>query len=190
MQTKTISPLNKFYMKCLGRDFRTGEITKGMTLQLSKPNSTASRTSKPERSFVGLVSMAGNAYIEGIQPPLEARHFDSSWDWARKDALLMYYDIIHGKLTTADRPEITVQCIAIINRSDPDLVRYMQYHIGRRHPLKKETYKLAKEFGQEFINNTQAVLGRPLCSFNALKLCCFTIPFRTISLRKVTSSSP
>lgn len=72
----------------------------------------------------------------------------------------MYYDIIHGKLTTIDR-EITARCIAIINRSDPDLVRYMQYHIDRCDPSKGETYKLAKEFGQELINNTRAVLGQP-----------------------------
>jgi fatty acid synthase subunit beta len=47
----------------------------------------------------------------------------------------MYYDIIYGKLTTIDR-EITARCIAIINRSDPDLVRYMQYHIDRCDPSK------------------------------------------------------
>ena len=51
----------------------------------------------------------GDAYTEGIQlhfDILKAHHFDSSWIWVRQDALLMYYDIIFGRLTTVDR-EIT-----------------------------------------------------------------------------------
>ena len=31
---------------------------------------------------------------------LKACHFDSSWNWVHQDALLMYYDIIFGWLTT------------------------------------------------------------------------------------------
>jgi 3-oxoacyl-ACP reductase-like protein len=66
----------------------------------------------------------GDAYISGIQPsfePLKARHFDSSWNWVRQDALIMFYDIIFGRLTTVDR-EITSRCIAIMNRADPTLI--------------------------------------------------------------------
>jgi len=63
----------------------------------------------------------------------------------------MYYDIIHGRLTTMDR-EITARCIAILNRVDDNLLRYMQYHMD---PAKGENYKLAKEFGQELIKNNQ-----------------------------------
>lgn len=66
----------------------------------------------------------GEAYINGIQPsfePLKARHFDSSWNWVRQDALIMFYDIIFGRLATVDR-EITSRCIAIMNRADPTLI--------------------------------------------------------------------
>jgi fatty acid synthase subunit alpha len=66
----------------------------------------------------------GDAYINGIQPsfePLKARHFDSSWNWVRQDALTMFYDIIFGRLATVDR-EITSRCIAIMNRADPTLI--------------------------------------------------------------------
>ena len=142
------------YMRYLGRDSRAGEIAF---------DKERNNTSTLQAKLDSITREHGDAYIEGIQPrfdPLKARHFDSSWNWARQDALLMYYDIIHGKLTTIDR-EITARCIAIINRSDPDLVRYMQYHIDRCDPSKGETYKLAKEFGQELINNTRAVLGQP-----------------------------
>ncbi|KAI0265235.1 hypothetical protein BGY98DRAFT_1103163 [Russula aff. rugulosa BPL654] len=58
----------------------------------------------------------GDSYIEGIQPvfdALKARHFDSSWNWVRQDAILMFYEILLGRLTTVDR-EITARCIAIM----------------------------------------------------------------------------
>ncbi|KAG8905251.1 3-oxoacyl-[acyl-carrier-protein] synthase [Tulasnella sp. 403] len=105
----------------------------------------------------------GDYYVEGIQPafePLKARHFDSCWNWARQDALLMFYDIIFGRLTTVDR-DITSRCIAIMNRADPALLQYMQYHIDNCSPERGETYKLAKEFGQQLIDNCREVLGRP-----------------------------
>jgi len=87
----------------------------------------------------------GDASIEGIQPlfdSLKAYHFDSSWNWVPQDAVLMYYDII--RLTTVNR-EITVRCIALLNRADPDMLQFMQYHINQCNASKGETYRLAKE---------------------------------------------
>ncbi|EUC57068.1 fatty acid synthase subunit alpha [Rhizoctonia solani AG-3 Rhs1AP] len=104
----------------------------------------------------------GDAYIQGIQPifePLKARHFNSSWNWVRQDALLMWYDIIFGRLTTVDR-EITSRCIAIMNRADPTVLRYMQYYIDNCHPEKGETYALAKQFGQQLIDNCREAIGQ------------------------------
>lgn len=66
----------------------------------------------------------GDLYIDGAQPvfdPLKARHFDSSWNWVRQDALMMYYDIIFGRLTTVDR-EIIARCIHLLNRADPEML--------------------------------------------------------------------
>lgn len=106
----------------------------------------------------------GDAYIEGIQPRfdnLKTRHFDSSWNWVRRDALLTYYDIIFGQLTTVDR-EITTRCIALLNRADPDMLQFMQYNINQCDSLKGETYRLAKEFGQNLIDNTREVIRKPL----------------------------
>jgi fatty acid synthase subunit alpha, fungi type len=42
----------------------------------------------------------------------------------------MYYDIIFGRPTTADRT-ITSRCIALLNRADPNLLTYMQYNIDQ-----------------------------------------------------------
>jgi len=78
-------------------------------------------------------------YVDGILPAfdaLKARRFDSSWNWARQDAPLMWYNAIHGKLTTVNR-EITARCIDILNRADPDLYQFMQYNVNacdRKHP--------------------------------------------------------
>ena len=102
-------------------------------------------------------SGAWGVYLGDIQPRFDPSKHGTSWNWVRQDALLLYYGIIHGRLTTIDR-EITARCIAILNRADDDLLRYMQYHIDRCDPSKGETYKLAKEFGQELIKNTSTVL--------------------------------
>ena len=37
----------------------------------------------------------------------------------------------------------------------------LQYNIDRCDPSKGETYKLPKEFGQQLVNNTHEVLGKP-----------------------------
>ena len=70
----------------------------------------------------------GDFYAAGIEPvfsPLKARVYDSSWNWARQDALNMYFDIIFGRLKAVDR-EIVSQCIRLMNRSNPTLLEFMQ----------------------------------------------------------------
>lgn len=103
----------------------------------------------------------GEFYAAGIEPsfsPLKARVYDSSWNWARQDALKMYYDIIFGRLTAVDR-EIVSRCILIMNRSNPSLLEFMQYHIDHCPTERGETYQLAKELGAQLIENCRDVLG-------------------------------
>jgi fatty acid synthase subunit alpha len=103
----------------------------------------------------------GEFYASGIEPqftPLKARVYDSSWNWARQDALNMYYDIIFGKLKAVDR-EIVSRCIAIMNRSNPLLIDFMQYHMDHCPTERGETYELAKELGQQLIDNCKEVLN-------------------------------
>ncbi|KAG5999203.1 hypothetical protein E4U54_001993 [Claviceps lovelessii] len=102
----------------------------------------------------------GDFYAAGIEPvfsPLKARTYDSSWNWARQDALNMYFDIIFGRLKAVDR-EIVSQCIHIMNRSNPKLLDFMQYHIDNCPTERGETYKLAKELGEQLIENCKEVL--------------------------------
>ena len=70
----------------------------------------------------------------------------------------MYYDIIFGRLKAVDR-EIVSQCIRIMNRSNPTLLDFMQYHIDNCLTERGETYQLAKELGQQLIENCKEVLG-------------------------------
>ena len=103
----------------------------------------------------------GDFYANGIEPSfsrLKARVYDSSWNWARQDALSMYFDIIFGRLKAVDR-EIVSQCIRIMNRSNPTLLEFMQYHIDNCPTERGDTYALAKELGQQLIENCKEVLN-------------------------------
>ena len=72
----------------------------------------------------------------------------------------MFYDSIFGCPRTVDH-EITARCIALLNHVDPELLTYMQYHIDQVDPSKGNTYQLAKQFGQQLIDNTHEVIGQP-----------------------------
>ncbi|KAJ3783459.1 fatty acid synthase [Lentinula aff. detonsa] len=144
----------ELYMRYLKRDSRSGDIA----FDAEKTNSMALQA-----KLDSIAKEHGDLYIDGIMPvfdPLKARHFNSAWNWVRQDALTMYYDIIFGRLTTVDR-EITARCIHLLNRADPEMLAYMQYNIDQCDPSKGDTYKLAKEFGQQLIDNTHQVIGQP-----------------------------
>ncbi|KHJ34007.1 putative fatty acid synthase subunit alpha [Erysiphe necator] len=107
----------------------------------------------------------GDFYASGIEPvfsPLKARVYDSAWNWVRQDALTMYYDIIFGRLKVVDR-EIVSRCIRIMNRSNPTLLEFMQYHIDNCPTDRGETYQLAKELGLQLIENCKEVMSTPPC---------------------------
>ncbi len=142
------------YMRYLKRDSRAGDL---------KYDAEKANTATLQARLDSISKEHGDTYIDGIQPAfdvLKARHFDSSWNWVRQDALLMFYDIIFGRLTTVDR-EITARCIAIMNRADPELVTYMQYYIDQCDANRGENYKLAKQFGQQLIDNCREVVSEP-----------------------------
>ena len=144
----------ELYMRYLGRDSREG----GQLYDQEKANSLSLQSRLDEIS-----REHGDVYLQGVMPifdPLKARHFDSAWNWARQDALIMFYDIIFGRLTTVDR-QITARCIAIMNRADPVLLQFFQYNVDKTDPTRGETYRLAKQFGQQLIDNCREVLGQP-----------------------------
>ncbi|KAI8872143.1 fatty acid synthase [Ramicandelaber brevisporus] len=105
----------------------------------------------------------GEVYANGIKPAfsaLKARRFDSYWNWVRQDSLLLYYDILFGRLSTVDR-EVTAQCIHVMNRSTPEFLVYMAHKLGKTDTTKGVTYKLAQELGNMLKENCSAVLDFP-----------------------------
>ena len=104
------------FLRYLGKDSRDGHRL--ADLQKAEVAALQSQLDAISREH-------GEAYVQGIQPvftPLKARHFNSSWNWVRQDALTMWMDILFGRLTTVDR-DITARCLVIMNRADPALVR-------------------------------------------------------------------
>ena len=83
-------------MRYLGRDSCAGEIAY---------DKEKTANTQLQSRLDAISQEHGDTYIDGIRPafdPLKACHFDSSWNWVRQDVLLMYYDILHGHLTTLD----------------------------------------------------------------------------------------
>jgi fatty acid synthase subunit alpha len=105
----------------------------------------------------------GDFYASGIAPvfsPLKARVYDSEWNWVRQDALSMYFDIIFGRLKLVDR-EIMARCISVMNRANPTLLEFMQYHIDHCPAERSETYKLAKELAQSLLDVCKEAIDVP-----------------------------
>lgn len=103
----------------------------------------------------------GDFYAAGIKPvfsPLKARTYDSYWNWARQDALNMFWDVIFGRLDTVDR-EIVSRCISLMNRSNPAFIDFVQYHIDHVPTERGPTYKLVKELGVQLLENCKESLN-------------------------------
>ncbi|KAK9765807.1 fatty acid synthase alpha subunit Lsd1 [Basidiobolus ranarum] len=139
------------FAKYLDQDLRAGdkafEEQKIATLQL-------------QQELDQWVAEHGEVYAQGILPvfsALKARRYDSYWNWVRQDALNLYFDIIFGRLTAVDR-DVTAQCLHVMNRATPALVKFMQYNIDNLDTEKGETYKLAKELATTLLENCEAVL--------------------------------
>ncbi|KAJ3124388.1 3-oxoacyl-[acyl-carrier-protein] synthase [Nowakowskiella sp. JEL0407] len=103
----------------------------------------------------------GEFYAEGIKPAfnrLKARVFDSHWNWARQDALQLYYDIIYGKITSVDR-ELMNNAIHLMNRADnyDSLIQFMEYTINNT-PTNGENYERVRTLGNVLIENCKEAL--------------------------------
>lgn len=110
----------------------------------------------------------GAEYAEGIKAqfsPLKVRRYDSYWNWAKQDCLILYYDIIFGRLKNVDR-EVAIKCRHVMNRADEKLLRYMEYRLHHSPEMQicpGDSYKLAQRYGDLLIENVrQALCGPPL----------------------------
>ncbi|KAJ3214628.1 3-oxoacyl-[acyl-carrier-protein] synthase [Dinochytrium kinnereticum] len=104
----------------------------------------------------------GDVYGDGIKPSftkLKARVFDSHWNWARQDALHLYYDIVFGRITSVDR-DLMNQCIHLMNRAEDheSLITYMEYYITNCPEEKGENYARLKSLGKVLLDNCKEAL--------------------------------
>lgn len=111
----------------------------------------------------GIHSEHGETYTKMIMPRFDARkarNFASYWNWSRQDALNMYCDIIAGRLTAVDR-EVARRSLTLMSRADETLLSLMKYTIDSVDADEGPTYALAKEFGQQLIENCREAMSQP-----------------------------
>lgn len=65
----------------------------------------------------------------------------------------------HDGPSSALSRELTAKCISIINRSDPDLVEFMQAQLSTINPSKGPTYELLDYFGAELVANCKEAVA-------------------------------
>ncbi|KAJ3199242.1 3-oxoacyl-[acyl-carrier-protein] synthase, partial [Entophlyctis luteolus] len=104
----------------------------------------------------------GDFYEGGIKPAftkLKVRTFDSSWNWARQDALQLYYDIIFGRITSVDR-ELMNQVVHLMNRTEDyeGLISFIEYYVNNCPATKGENYARVQELGKILLENCKAAL--------------------------------
>ncbi|KAH6602319.1 hypothetical protein BASA61_001228 [Batrachochytrium salamandrivorans] len=105
----------------------------------------------------------GDAYSEGIHPSFDmvkARIFDSHWNWARQDALQLYYDFVFGRITSVDR-DLMNKAVHLMNRTDDAeaVINFMEYYIDHCDESKGENYARAKTLGRVLIDNCKLALN-------------------------------
>jgi len=103
----------------------------------------------------------GDEYAQGIKPifdPLKVRKYDSYWNWVHQESLILYYDILYGRLAVVDR-KVTSQCIHVMNRADQHLLDHYNYRIRATDSKKGPTYELAKEFAQILLENCSETIN-------------------------------
>lgn len=103
----------------------------------------------------------GEVYAAGIQPvfsSLKARTYDSYWNWARQDAIKMFWDIIFGRLSTGSDRETISRCISLMNRANPTFIDFIQYRVDHVPTERGPTYQLAHELSLQLLENCKEAL--------------------------------
>ncbi|KAJ3148374.1 3-oxoacyl-[acyl-carrier-protein] synthase [Geranomyces michiganensis] len=105
----------------------------------------------------------GDFYAEGIRPSfdrLKARAFDSHWNWARQDALQLYYDLVFGRISDVNR-ELMNQCVHLMNRVDDaeSIISYMEYYLDNCDASKGENHVRAKKLGKILLDLCKEALA-------------------------------
>ena len=110
----------------------------------------------------------GQIYLEGITPMfswIKTRKYDSFWNWARQDVFTLYNDIIFGRLVNVNR-DVTAKCLHVMNRSSPDLLKFMEQLLRQLSKLlytegREASIELAKKYSNMLIEQVKYALSLP-----------------------------
>lgn len=140
-------------------------LARYLKLDLNKGNKAAEQQKDDLKALQEQLDVLNNElgdyFVEGISSSFsrkKARVYDSSWNWSRQSLLTLYFEIIHGLLKRVDR-QLVSEAINIMNRSNTSLIKFMEYHINQADASKGENYALAKELGNQLIENCKQVLN-------------------------------
>ena len=90
----------------------------------------------------------GEIYSSGIIPifsSLKVRSYDSYWNWARQDALGLYYDVFFARVKLSD-PELEVRKALIANRASQNLLPFLQHLLDQSLSQEGESCKMSNQF--------------------------------------------
>ncbi|KAJ1947505.1 fatty acid synthase alpha subunit Lsd1 [Linderina macrospora] len=87
-------------------------------------NGSAGTENQDSAEAEGWLVEHGEFYADNFKPKfsaLMARHFDSSWNWARQDLIEIYYRLVQGKVTRIDL-SMASDCLQLVNRLTPSIM--------------------------------------------------------------------
>ena len=104
----------------------------------------------------------GAEYAKGIRPmfePRKARIYDSSWNWALQDLLIMFHGLVCGSLEIGD--ELMQQRQRLQNRSSPRLITVMKYLLATDLAARSEDHLTVENWLSGLIEDCESALTRP-----------------------------
>ncbi|KAJ1826584.1 fatty acid synthase alpha subunit Lsd1, partial [Coemansia sp. RSA 2599] len=95
----------------------------------------------------------GSAFAEGIRPlfsEAKARKYDSWWNWARQDIMVLYYDIVCGRVSQADL-RTAPHCLQLANRLNPSIIETLRHIVDCAQQGTTAGHALAHKYGSGLI---------------------------------------
>ncbi len=120
-QNTLIEEMIKAYAEVLDKDPHKAEKMAQMEKDLRE---------KAEQEIQGWEKEHGKKYFEKIQPIFTSkkfREYNSSWNWARQDAISLYYELATGKIQL-ENPSLSNRTYHLVNRSDAKVLEVVEFY--------------------------------------------------------------
>ena len=104
----------------------------------------------------------GTEYAKGIRPvfePRKARIYDSTWNWALQDLLIIFHDLARGSHEIDD--EHMQRSLRLQNRSSPRLINMMKYLLTTDLVKRSRDHHALEQWLSELIEDCESALTKP-----------------------------